>query len=137
MADAISELMIGGNLDRALWISWYDLPDVGRDAYLSWLHGTYMPALVKRPGFLYAAHYKSVVTPGVPGGGRLAHVKDPAVPTGNDYIMIFGAETAHAFARPTPRELHAELPAEDRKMLAVRKGERVNIFTEEDRADGL
>ena len=58
------------NLDRALWISWYDLPDSGRDAYLSWLHGTYMPKLVKRPGFLYAAHFKSVIPGGSPGGGR-------------------------------------------------------------------
>lgn len=124
-------------MDRALWISWYDLPDAGRDAYLSWLHGTYMPKLVKRPGFLYAAHYKSAVTPGVPGGGRLMHVKDPAVPTGNAYIMVFGAEDAHAFAHPTPRKLHAELTAEDQKMLAMRKGERVNILTEEARADGL
>jgi hypothetical protein len=124
-------------LDRALWISWYDLADSGRDAYLSWAQNTYMPNLVKRPGFLYGAHYKSVVTPGVPGGGRLIHTKDPAVPTGNAYIMVFGAEDAHAFANPTPRKLHAQLGKDDQKMLAMRVGERVNIFTEEARADGL
>jgi hypothetical protein len=124
-------------LDRALWVSWYDLPDSGREAYLSWLHGTYMPKLVKRPGFLWAAHYRSVITPGAPpGGGRLVHTKDPAVGTGNAYIMLFGAEDAHAFAHPTPRKLHAELPKEDQKMLAMRVGERVNILTEEARADG-
>src|SRR5882762_11413135 len=33
--------------DRGLWASWYDLPDNGRDAYLSWLHETYLPAQLK------------------------------------------------------------------------------------------
>ena len=125
-------------MDRALWISWYDLPDDDVDAYLAWAHGTYLPALVMRPGILYGAHFRTVVTPGVPpGGGRLAHTTDPKVPAGNAYILIFGAEDAHAFARPTPRKLHAELSAQDRSMLALRRAERVNIFTEEARAAGL
>jgi hypothetical protein len=123
-------------LDRALWISWYDLPDAGRDAHLAWAHGTYMPAMVKRPGVLYAAHFKSVVSAGEPGGGRLAHTTDPAVPAGNAYIMIVGAEDAHAFARPTPRKLHAGLSNDDQRMLAARQGERVNIMTDEARAEG-
>ena len=128
-------------MDRALWISWYDLPDNGRDAYLSWLHGTHMKNIVKRPGVLWAAHFKSEAAPiqsGVPRGshGRLRHTDDPAVPTGNAYILLFGAETAHAFADPPPRQMHAELSQEDQKMLASRQRERVNIFTEEDREDG-
>ena len=111
-------------MDRALWISWYDLPDAGRDAYLTWAHGTYMPAMVKRPGVLYAAHFRSVVVPGeVPGGGRLSHTKDPKLGTGNAYIMIVGAEDAHAFGRPTPRKIHAALSKDDQKMLAARRGE--------------
>ena len=124
-------------MDRALWISWYDLPDTGREAYLSWAHGTYLPAMAKRPGVLYAAHFRSVTPPGVPGGGRLSHTGDPKVPGGNAYIMIVGAEDAHAFGRPSPRKLHATLSQEDQKMLAVRKGERVNILTDEARVDGL
>src|SRR5262245_40570142 len=125
-------------MDRALWISWYDLPDAGRDAYLSWAHGTYMPAMVKLPGVLYAAHFKAVVVPGeVPGGGRLSHVKDPKIPAGNGYIMIVGAEDAHAFGRPSPRKIHAGLAQSDQKMLATRQGERVNVMADEARADGL
>lgn len=123
-------------MDQALWISWYDLPDSGRDAYLKWSHGSYIPQMIKRPGILWGAHYKcEAVVPmsGVPMGapGRLRHTDDPAVPRGNDYILIFGAVTAHAFANPTPRKLHAGLPQEDRRMLAARAGERVNIFTDE------
>jgi hypothetical protein len=128
-------------LDQGLWITWYDLPDAGREAHLSWVHGTYIPKLLKRPGFLWAAHYKSeesVRQSGVPAGapGRLRHTDDASVPTGNAYILLFGAKNAHAFAHPTPRKLHEELPAEDRRMLAMRTGERVNILTEEARTDG-
>ncbi|HUF80521.1 MAG TPA: hypothetical protein VMN03_05235 [Burkholderiales bacterium] len=127
--------------DRALWISWYDLPDEGRDAYLQWAHGAYIPALIKRPGILWGAHFKteaSVPMSGVPRGahGRLRHTDDPAVPRGNAYILIFGGESAHAFAHPTPRKLHAGLSEEDRKMLARRAGERVNIFTDENGIGG-
>ncbi len=128
-------------VDRALWISWYDLPDNGRDAYLKWAHGTYIPQMIKRPGFLWGAHFQSeAVVPmsGVPKGapGRLRHTDDPAVPRGNTCILILGAENAHAFAHPTPRKLHAGLPQEDRKMLAMRAGERVNIFTDENGIGG-
>src|SRR5260221_13899542 len=52
--------------DRALWISWYDPPVDGRDAYLSWLHETYVPRLLKRPGFLWAAHYAAAQGAGPP-----------------------------------------------------------------------
>jgi hypothetical protein len=96
-----------------------------------------MPKLVQRPGFLWAAHFKCEVPVGPPGGGRLRHTDDAKIPAGNAYIMLFGAETAHAFAHPTPRKLHLELSKDDQKMLALRQGERVNIFTEEDREDGL
>lgn len=124
-------------MDRALWASWYDVTDGNRDAYLKWAHETYIPKLIKRPGFLWGAHFKCETPSGPPGGGRLRHTDDPAVPTGNGYIMLFGGETAHAFAHPAPRQLHAELFKDDQKMLAMRERERVNIFTEEDREDGL
>jgi len=124
-----------------MWISWYDLADGNRDAYLKWAHGTYIPNLIKRPGFLWGAHFQGeaeVPMSGVPRGapGRLRHTDDPAVPRGNTYILIFGAENAHAFAHPTPRKLHAGLSQDDRKMLAARAGERVNIFTDENGIGG-
>jgi len=58
-------------LDRALWISWYDLPEAGRDEYISWLQARYIPQRLAQPGFLWAAHFKSEVSPrmsGVPAG---------------------------------------------------------------------
>jgi hypothetical protein len=128
-------------VDRALWITWYDLPEAGRDQHLAWLQDMYTPTLLERPGFLWATHFQSEMNPpmsGVPAGGpsRLHSTSDPGVPRGNAYILIFGAETPHAFGKPTPTRLHAELPAEDRSMLEQRVGARMNIMVEEDRADG-
>lgn len=124
--------------DQGLWVSWYDLPEAGRDEYLAWLHDAYLPALLKRPGFLWAAHYAAVVAGRAPNARdqSLAHTDDPAVPTGNAYILIIGAGHSHVFGNPTPSELHASLPDADRRMLAMRIGERTNIFAEAARAAG-
>ncbi len=68
--------------------------------------------------------------------GHLHHTEDSSVPTGNAFILLFGARDAHAFAHPAPGELQPELTQEDRKMLAMRIGERVNIMTDEAQVDG-
>ena len=96
----------GDILDRALWITWYDLPAASRDAHLKWLHDSYMPKMAERSGFLWAAHFAS--EQGAPPA-RLRHTDDKTVPTGNAYILVFGAEDAHAFAHPVPAKFHASL----------------------------
>lgn len=125
-------------MDRAVWITWYNLPDEGREAYLSWLHGTYIPELLKRPGYLWAAHYASLEEEKIPRrtSGERFTTNDPSVPTGDRYILVFGAEDTNVFGNPVPGVLHAELPAESRKMLAMRIGERVNVMTEAARVEG-
>lgn len=126
-------------MDSAYWISWYDLPVDGRDAYCSWLHGTYIPKVLQRPGVLWAAHYAAEEN-AVPLGGGIARVSRYAtsaeVPAGDRYILIFGGADSHVFADPYPREFHAQLPGSDRKMLALRTGERANIMLEEARIHG-
>ena len=124
-------------MDRGLWISWYNLPDSGREPYLAWLHGAYIPRLLARPGVLWAAHYASEENVVLSGAkGRLGHAKSGAVPVGDRYIMLFGANDAHVFVNPTPAEFHAELPQQDKKMLAMRLAERSMIAAEEARALG-
>lgn len=118
-------------LDRALWISWYDLPDAGRDKYLAWLHGTYLPKLLRVPGVLTAAHYQ--VDQSEKPLGHLRQTRE-RLPRGNAYILILAATDAHVFAGLTP--FRAKPSATEKKMLAMRIGERVNIFTEEARAAG-
>jgi hypothetical protein len=119
--------------DRGLWVTWYDLPDSGRDAYLSWLHESYLPALLKRPGYLWAGHY---ATQNTETRSDLHHVEDPKVPTGFHYILLIGARNAGVFGNPAPIEIHAALPEQGKKMLAMRIGERVNLMTETSRCEG-
>jgi hypothetical protein len=127
-------------MDRAYWISWYDLPEEGRDAYLEWAHDVYIPKVLARRGVTWGAHYasqpKGSFTP-LGGGGRISHKKDPkGVPKGDRYIMMFGAAESYALGNPSPREFHANLPEADRKMLAQRLAERVNLMVEESRVYG-
>jgi hypothetical protein len=124
--------------DRGLWITWYNLPEQGKDDYLSWLHETYLPGLLKRPGFLWAAHYASLDEEKIPRrrSGEKFTTDDPAGPRGDRYILVCGAEDTNVFGNPLPRELHAGLPAEGRKMLAMRIGERLNVMAEAARVEG-
>lgn len=123
--------------DRGLWITWYDLPADHRDEYFSWLHGAYLPALLKRPGYLWAAHYASQdLEGGADNAKRYKHVDDPKVGKGFHYMLLIAATDANVFGDPVPSVLNAALPEKDKKMLAMRMGERMNIFTETGRRDG-
>jgi len=118
-------------LDNGIWVTWYDLPEDRRDAYLSWLHKDYIPGLLKRPGYLWAAHYSTIQK-----GDVRMHTDDSAVPTGTRYLLLFGASNADVFGKPVPSKLHATLPAASREMLALRIGERMNIMAEAGRVEG-
>lgn len=123
--------------DRGLWITWYDLPEQGRELYFSWLHGTYLPAMLKRPGYLWAAHYASQdLEGGADNAKRYKHVDEPAVGKGYRYMLLIAAVDANVFGDPVPSVIHAALPEEGKKMLAMRMGERVNLFTETGRQEG-
>src|SRR5690606_4463677 len=63
-------------VDRGLWISWYNLPDDRRDDYLSWLYDSYIPRMVEKPRFLWAAHYASSKAPPM---AHIRHTTDPPV----------------------------------------------------------
>lgn len=139
LRESIVETMDAGP-DRACWISWYDLPETGREAYLAWAHEVYLPKVLERPGVLWGAHYASEPESGftpLGGGGRIRRRKESAgVPTGDRFIMMFGGMQPHVFVNPGPREFHSSLPERDRGMLALRRQERVNIMIEEARIYG-
>lgn len=119
--------------DLGLWATWYDLPDARRSEHLAWVRETYIPGLLKRPGYLWAAHYASIPDA---TAGRLRHVDDPAVPAGSAYILVVGGEDSNVFGKPGPDDVHASLPQEGRNMLAMRTGARTNIFAEASRVTG-
>jgi len=126
-------------LDKGIWATWYNLAAEHRDVYLSWLHDIYIPWVLKRPGLLWAAHYAVVDKSQRPVSQReknaVHHTDDPAVPAGQQYVLIFGAAHAGVFGNPVPGAINAELPDEGRKMLAMRTGERINVMTENDRIE--
>jgi hypothetical protein len=126
-------------MDRAIWITWYDLPSDSCDDYLSWLQDCYLPGLLARPGLLWASHYECVKKESRPATHReiaLHRTKDASVPAGSRYILLAGARHANEFANPVPSALHAGLSSESRKMLSLRIGERVNIMAEAARVEG-
>jgi hypothetical protein len=115
-------------ISPGFWISWYNLPEKGRDEYLDWLHGTYIPRVLERPGVQGAAHYQSEPSAPMPRAGRLKPTADSAVPPGDRYILIFGGRSPYVFVDPTPKTFHASLSDHDRRMLAMRIGERQNVM---------
>ena len=123
--------------DRALWITWYDLAQESRKPYLDWLHGSYLPALLGRPGYLWAAHYAGVER--MQTIRRENAVENPAVagvPRGRQFLLLVGATDANVFGTPSPQALHAALPAAGRNMLALRANVRENIMVEASRVNG-
>jgi hypothetical protein len=121
-------------MDRALWISRYDLPAADTTRYLDWAHGTYIPRLLTRPGILWAAHLfcegKSVPTP----GRQLA--PEGAVAPGYHYSLVVAADDAHAFARPASGDADSTWSETDRAMLALRIGASRSVAVEQARLDG-
>ncbi len=126
-------------MDRGIWAAWYDLPEESEEAYCAWLHEQHLPAMLGRPGFLWAAHYEAT------GGGEqmeqvkneaLAHAGEDAVPGGTRFILLFGAVSPHVFFHPTIREIAREHTQETQAMLGLRAGLRTCIFSEEARVDG-
>ena len=122
-------------MDRGIWLTWYDLPTVGREDYLAWLHQEYMPKVLKLPGYLWGAHYAEVENK-IRSSAVTKTIDDPAVPTGSRYILLFGAEEAETFGDPLPSKINADLSEAGKKMLALRIATRTNIMAEYGRVKG-
>jgi hypothetical protein len=51
-------------------------------------------------------------------------------------MLLIAATDANVFGDPVPSVMHAALPEEGKKMLAMRVGERINLFAESGRREG-
>jgi len=123
--------------DSALWITWYDVAPAARPEYLAWLHQSYLPALLKRSGYLAAAHYATVERmTTLRRENAVEHPSVAGVPRGREFLLLVVAQDANVFGTPSPREMHAALPEADRKMLGLRANERINIMVETARVAG-
>lgn len=125
-------------MDRGIWATWYDLRPEDKSEYLGWLHEEHLPAMLARPGYLWAAHVENVVSPEreARNQARLTRVDDPSVPTGFGYLLLYGAPHPHVFVDPTPSELRAGLTPEGQRLLGRRAQARSCIFVEADRVEG-
>ncbi len=125
-------------MDRGIWAVWYDLPEEGEDEYISWLHEAHIPQALARPGYLWAAHVKNVVTPEREERirGAVHHTDDASVPTGVQYLMLYGALGPTVFLDPSPEQMAEKMTEEAREMLDMRKNARSCVFMEHNRVDG-
>ena len=124
-------------VDRGLWITWYDVATDARPDYLNWVHTIYLPALLKRSGYLWAAHYQTVERmQTLRRENATEHPAVAGVPRGRQFLLLVGAVDANVFGQLTPHALHAALPEADRRMLALRGNERINVMTEVGRVNG-
>jgi len=123
-------------MDTGIWATWYDLADATRERFLAWLHGDYLPALQQHAGFAWVAHYRN------DGGGAAMHDlganilarPDEDIGNGSQYVVLVGAPSPHTFFNPLALEI--EKDARFRDMLALRRGVRTAIFSEEARVNG-
>lgn len=126
-------------MDQAIWATWYDLPEEGRDEYLDWLHSDYLPALQSKPGIAWAAHYQDTV-----GGDDMKRVREhfpesvgmEGVGTGTQFLMLAGAAEVWTLVAPSVIDEQAALTGTARKMLDMRQGVRPCIFSTFARVDG-
>ena len=123
--------------DRAIWATWYDLDGHDRDRYLDWAHHEHLPRLARQPGHTWVAHYR------YEGGGVqmndikknvVSHTQDDEVGQGSQYVVLIGAPSVHGFFAPFLDD--AERTDVEREMLALRRGARTVVFSEEAREDG-
>ena len=126
-------------MDNAISATWYDLPEKGRDDYISWLHEVHIPKILKRNGYLWASHIKNVWNEDREKEKKriLVHTDDKGVPEGNDYLILFGAEMPITFFSPSSSQLEETQSLEEKEMLGRRIGERCCIFMVQDRIEGL
>lgn len=125
-------------MDEGIRIVWYDLPEDGKEDYLKWLHNDYLPAVLARPGILWAAHYGIIKTDEtIQRLSKFVGRPDDmdSLPIGSDYALLIGAGSPHVFFKPDFDTVDAENPVA-RDMFAKRIGTRTVVTTEQARVDG-
>ena len=125
-------------MDESIRIVWYDLPEDGKDEYLKWLHETYLPTVMARPGILWAAHYRIIKSDETIQklSKCVGRSEDhDSVPAGSDYALLIGAGSPHVFFKPNFDDVDSEDPIAQ-KMFAKHIGRRPVVTTEQARVDG-
>lgn len=125
-------------MDHGIWATWYDMDEHNQPEFLEWMHREHLPLVQGRPGYAWAAHYRSDG-----GGPAMRQMRDSVmvrpqeeVGPGTEFLMLVGAPSPHVFLAPSVLQLEQEAPERVRAMLALRRGVRTAIFSEEARVNG-
>ena len=86
-------------MDQGIRAVWYDLGEDDKDGYLDWLHSTYLPAVLQRPGIMWAAHYE--ITGGGANMDKIGDVLERAAPRRGMKTWLYAATTIPP-TRPLP-----------------------------------
>ncbi|MEO8144622.1 MAG: hypothetical protein ABI654_10440 [Betaproteobacteria bacterium] len=97
-------------MNRSIWAVSYGIDAARVDAYIDWFHGVHIPEKLARPGYAWAAHYRSL--------------------KGERHLAFFGAADAGVFLSPTPGQLKSRQDALTREMVGLRAGAATSIFAE-------
>jgi hypothetical protein len=125
-------------MDKGVWATWFDLDEDRGAEFLAWLHGTYLPFLRAKPGYLWAAHYASNG-----GGEAIRHLRENVlqrpqenIGAGSQHLVLVGAETPHVFLDPSVPDPVIGGDSRFAGMLGLRRETRTVLLLEESRVDG-
>ena len=121
-------------MDKAIWATWYDLPEEGKEEYIIWLHEVFIPRELERRKFLWTAHFENDASK--KRASFSLRTSDQSIPNGSKYLLLFGAALPIAFLDPSPAKRRAMLTDEERKFLGRQIGVRSCIFVEYARVNG-
>jgi hypothetical protein len=125
-------------MDNAILAIYYDLSEESRNKYLGWFHEKYLPELLSRSGYLWAAHYEAA------SAGRrfqkvldaLGRTSDPGQSSGTGFVALFGGESTRTFFNPSLKQLKEREGDEAKEMIGLRVLPRAWIYTVEWSMDG-
>jgi len=124
----------------AILATWYDLPDAGSADYIDWLHNHHMPALLRRPGYLWGAHYRTLSDEQIAAADGndevIAHTRQmgisaaaaPELGRGSRYLTLVGGANVSVFMDPLHSALDAAAGDKAVAMLALRQGVRTSVL---------
>ena len=104
-------------MSSAIWLISYHLNRDHEDQYLEWFHEVHIPEKLARPGYTWAAHYRTTATV---TADHTAH-----------YLALFGGESSAVFYNPSPAQIAPKQSPETRTMMACRIESRAMILSSE------
>lgn len=122
-------------MNEGIWAVWFDLNSKVKSSHIKWLHGTYLPEIMARPGIAWAAHYELHPEIYATQRSRLQHTEDP-VGQAMQHLVLVGAASSNVFFHadsPTDKKNQSK---ETRDRMAERLESRWLIATEEFRVNG-